>query len=79
MAFNFSGWSVATVFIPSNKLPLPNAIKPSIGTKTPTIKSPIPFKVSEIAIAFKPPKIAYNIPIIPITQTITHIDCSYVI
>ena len=47
-------------------LPLPKTEKPKIGTNIPMISSPKPFRVSETATAFRPPKIAYKAPTEPI-------------
>ena len=50
------------ILIPSKKLPSPSVESPRIGTSIPMINKPIPFKVSEIATARRPPKTAYMAP-----------------
>ena len=51
--------------MPAETLPSPSADNPRIGTNTPMISNPIPFKVSDTATARRPPKIAYMAPMQP--------------
>ena len=70
ITFSFSGLDTTKASIPCIILPSPIYIKPNTGTRVPPIKSPTAFTVSETATAFKPPKIAYKEPTIPMDQTV---------
>ena len=70
----YSGFWFTNVDNPSKNEPFPKDAKARNGIANPPIRSPIPFRVSLTATDFNPPKIAYELPTIPIIATIKERD-----
>ena len=75
ITLNFSGACSYTFSNPPIILPSPILNKAIQGTASPPKSNPYPLSVSETATAFRPPIIAYNEPIRPITTTVRVIPC----
>ena len=65
----YSGFWFTSFDNPSKNEPSPNVAKARNGIVNPPIRRPIPFNVSLTATDYNPPKIAYELPTIPIIAT----------